>query len=285
MLVQTWGLIFFLFVGGAVACDVEPHEFMLSQVRGFGGAGANESGITQEQFQQTFTRLLDHYEKDFTDRGLEVQRILDWENGWVNAQTGWTGAKSVKFFFSGALARSKYMTTDALLYVGCHEVGHHFGGFPKKDGKWSTAEGGADYFAALKCMRAVLRNDPENARDWDVPAEVKAKCREVYSNEDEFHLCLRTAKAGDDMAKAFLHRRGKEEDSLLLSVLPDVSATNTSGYPSPECRAVTAFAGAVCFRGPEFPTSFTDEVNGYCHEKNGDVVGMRPRCWFKPVEE
>lgn len=286
MLVQTWGLVVALLVAGTVsACPVEPHEFMLSEMRGFGEPGVNESGITEEVFNETFTKVIDQYEKVFTDQGISVQRIIDWNNTWVNAQTGWTGARSVKFFFSGELARQKYMTKDALVYVGCHEVGHHLGGFPKKDGKWSTSEGGSDYFAALKCMRTIFKNDPENAamENADLPAEVKNKCREVYPDQDDYLLCLRTTKAGDDMARTFKYRRVKEEiPFMMLSVLPDVERTNDAGYPSNECRAVTAFAGAICSKGPEFPISFVDEASGYCHEKNGDTFGMRPRCWFKP---
>lgn len=289
MLVQTWGLVFLMLFSASVsACPVEPHEFMLSQMRGFGEPGPNESGITEEEFQERFTKVIDHYEKDFTDRGIEVQRIFDWNNGWMNAQTGWTGEKSIKFFFSGALARIKYMTRDALLYVACHEVGHHFGGFPKKGNSWATAEGGADYFAALKCMRAILKGDPANAEAeaLELPDEVKAKCKEVYSEAEDYQMCLRTAKAGDDMARAFKSFSTKQEVGvLLLSVLPEVAETNSTSYPATACRAVTAYAGAVCTKGPEFPISFTDEAGGYCHEKNGDTVGMRPRCWFKPTLE
>lgn len=278
-------LIFILLMNVAFACPVGPHEFMLSQMRGFGEPGPNESGISEEEFRENFTRVTDHYLPQFKAQGLEVNVILDWSNSWMNAQTGWTGAKSIKFFFSGALARIKYMTPDALLFVACHEVGHHLGGFPKKDGGWATAEGGADYFAALKCMRTILKGDEKNSRaqSLEIHPEVRARCHEVYADEDEYFICLRTAQAGDDMGRAFKHFATKAPvGSLFFSELPNVTTT-LSGYPSHACRVETAYQGAICSRGPEYPISYKDEASGYCHENNGDTFGMRPRCWFVPT--
>ncbi len=277
-------LLFVVLMNSAFACPVEPHEFMFSQMKGFSsGESVSVSGITKEAFEETLTRVKDHYMKDFEAHGLEVDFTMDWANGWYNAQTGWAGAKKVRFFFSGELARGKYMTTDALTYVACHEMGHHFGGFPKKN--WSTAEGGADYFAALKCMRAIFKNDVLNAKaiDLDLPAAVKAKCQEVYSDSDDYLLCLRTAKAGEDMAKAFEYRATKVEQTatMFFRNVPETAETIV-GYPTRECRAETAYQGAICNKGPEFPISFVNETEGYCHEKNGDTFGMRPKCWFKP---
>jgi hypothetical protein len=231
----------------------------------------------------------EHYDPDFEKLGLEVDFNMDWNNTWFNAQTGWSGAKKVRFFFSGELARGKYLTRDVMMFVACHEFGHHFGGFPKKTvGGWATAEGGADYFAALKCMRGILKNDSENpaAESFDINESVKSKCHEVYPDADDYQICLRTAKAGEDWAKALNYRKTKVEQtqSLLFLNLPSVDVTQT-GYPSNECRAETAYQGAICTKGPEFPVSYVSESEGYCHEKNGDTFGMRPRCWFKPSED
>ncbi|MES2525458.1 MAG: hypothetical protein V4598_00160 [Bdellovibrionota bacterium] len=280
-------LLLVILMNSAFACPVEPHEFMFAQMKGFsGGESVSESGITKEIFEEVLTRAKDHYLKAFEAHGLEVDFTMDWANTWFNAQTGWSGAKKVRFFFSGELARGKYMTPDALLYVACHEMGHHFGGFPKKS--WSTAEGGADYFAALKCMRDILKNDPENAKAEEVVIheDVRKKCQEVYSDADDFHLCLRTAKAGEDMARTFEYRAKKTEqtESFFFRPLPE-AATTIVGYPTRECRAETAYQGAICNKGPEFPISFVNETEGYCHEKNGDTFGMRPKCWFKPALE
>ena len=281
-------LLFVILMNSAFACPVEPHEFMIAQMKGFssGDVTASASGITKEVFEDVLGRFKNHYEKDFTALGLEVDFTMDWANTWYNAQTGWSGEKRVRFFFSGELARGKYMTPDGLLYVACHEAGHHFGGFPKKS--WATAEGGADYFAALKCMRAILKNDELNAKagELELHPDVRKKCQEVYSDADDFQICLRTAKAGEDMARAFEYRSSKVDrpESMFFQELPAVTETLT-GYPSRLCRAETAYQGSICNKGPEFPISYSNETEGYCHEKNGDTFGMRPKCWFKPTVE
>lgn len=282
-------LIFLLLMDAAFACPVEPHEFLIARFKGFSTEPLpSASGLTEQDFTEVFTRVRDHYMKVFTDLGLEVDFTLDWNNEWFNAQTGWAGAKKIRFFFAGALARGRYMTRDGLLYVGCHEMGHHFGGFPKKEGKWSTSEGGADYFAALKCMRDILKNDPgnETAEALDLPEGVKNKCHEVYADADDYRICLRTAKAGEDISKTFQFKASKveQEQTMFFRELPAVQATNT-GYPPNACRAETAFQGAICPKGPEYPISYVNEFEGYCHEKNGDAFGMRPKCWFKPSVE
>ena len=123
-------LLFIMLVNSAFACPVEDHEFLFSGMKSF-SEGPNESGLTKEDFEEVFTRLKNHYEPEFTSRGLEMQYTMDWSNTWFNAQTGWAGPKTVKFFFSGEAARGKYMTKDGLMFIGCHEMGHHFGNPPK----------------------------------------------------------------------------------------------------------------------------------------------------------
>lgn len=279
-------LMMMLFMNSLFACPVESHEFFLSGMRAF-SESESVSGITKEDFEQVLGRVRDHYEKEFTSRGLELEWTMDWANGWFNAQTGYSGPKKIRFFFSGEAARGKYMTKDALMYIACHEVGHHFGGFPKKDGKWSTSEGGADYYAALKCMRDLLKNDSKNAKaeSLEMHVGVQRKCQEVYSDVDDYQVCLRTAKAGHDMARAFEYQKTKVEQTewMFFQNLPVVSVTNSTGYPTRVCRAETAYQGAICNKGPEHPISFTSETMGVCHEANGDTFGMRPKCWFRPT--
>ena len=122
------------------------------------------------------------------------------------------------------------------------------------------------------------------AEELDLPVGVRRKCQEVYSETNDYHLCLRTAKAGEDMAKSFEYRQSKVEqnETLFFRNLPAATETQT-GYPTRICRAETAYQGAICNKGPEFPISFTNETEGYCHEKNGDTYGMRPKCWFRPT--
>lgn len=94
------------------------------------------------------------------------------------------------------------MTPDAYLSVICHEIGHHFDGFPKQIGSsWSSFEGQADYFSTLKCMKEVLKRDPENeavALALDLPSEVKKQCKFQFPKDIDFNICLRLAKAAEE---------------------------------------------------------------------------------------
>lgn len=276
-----------IFMNSLFACPVEEHEFFLSGMRAF-SEGPSESGLTKEDFEQVLGRVKNHYEKEFLSRGFEMDFTMEWSNSWFNAQTGRTGSSRVRFFFSGALARGKYMTKDGLMFVACHEVGHQLGGFPLKSGRWATSEGGADYFAAVKCMRDLLKNDPENslAESVSIHPGVQSKCREAYPESDDYQICLRTTKAGHDMARTFEYYFKKQELTewaFLFQDLPEAQETNAAGYPSRACRAETAFQGAICNKAPEIPISLTVESEGVCHEANGDTYGMRPKCWFKPT--
>ncbi len=280
-------LTFLLMMNSVLACPVEPHEFMLSQMRGFGDeVGPSLSGITEDDFKDVLLRVKNHYEPEVKARGLEMEYTLDWANDWFNAQTGWVNEKKIRFFFSGALARGKFMTKDALMYVACHEIGHHFGGLPRKS-RWASAEGQADYFAAVKCMRDLLKNDPDNqkALTLEVHEAVQNMCRKVYPDDDDYQICLRTAKAGEDMAKTFSYRRTKSDPGSLLMLEQEPVEKTITSYPTHACRAEIAYQGAICDKGPEIPVSFSSESEGYCHEKNGDTFGMRPKCWYLPVVE
>lgn len=278
---MKWILMLALFSQSVFACPVEPHEFMMTKWKSLGNEPTeNRSGISEETFRAVFARLGDHYIPRFNSEfGLEVDYTVDWASNWFNAQTGWAGPKKLRFFFSGELARRKYMTPDALLLIGCHEIGHHLGGLPKKGTSWATSEGGADYYGAMKCMKEILKGDPDNLKAHDLPEGVVTKCREVYGDGEEMLICLRTAKAGEDMAKAFdFNATGKEQTTMFFRELPAVAVTNTN-YPPRACRAETVFQGALCNK--EGPLSFENEYDGYCHEKNGDVIGQRPACWYK----
>lgn len=138
------------------------------------------------------------------------------------------------------------------------------------DSYWASTEGQADYFAAKECMRKVLVSDEKEIK---MPKAVKAACREQYEQPEDFKICLRTAKAGEDFGKRdFLlsHYDSEPEEvhqatiSLLKSFgpYPDLGYRFT-GYPSSQCRTDTFYQGALC--GKE-----VCELG----------VGARPVCWF-----
>lgn len=268
------------------ACPAGPDEITVTSFRGFGASvvGENHSGISEEEFQKALSRVVDHYRPAFKEQGREVTLSLDWLNPTANALTGQM-YKRAEFYFFGGLARAKYMTTDGLMFVACHEVGHHLGGLPlNATYRWATSEGGSDYFGAMKCMREILSSEEMDGIEVAVDERVREKCRDVHSDPKDFQICLRTVKAGDDVFQALRWSRTKsEEGTLLFQELPAVTETNTN-HPAYACRAETVFQGALCVQNLQVKMSYINEHEGACHEANGDLVGLRPNCWYKSAE-
>lgn len=250
----------------------------------FKSLAVSENSLTEKDFRELINRVRKVYDPVFEAKGYEVEYLLYWDVEEGNAMTSEAKDKKKAYFlFAGGLLRARYMTKDGFLFAACHEIGHHLGGFPKeKDLPWCSVEGQADYFANLRCMKEILKGDPENAkaREFDLPANIKKKCETMFSDEESVNICLRSTKAGED-AFRFLQAKqtGKDADaSLFNQVLSPVKETILK-YPDHACRAETAFRGSVCDRTGEL--SDTDETMGTCHKKNGDLVGLRPSCWFK----
>lgn len=279
----------------SVACPVGP-EVMESFLKRPGlnsrlvgqKSSPSRNAITEKDFRSLIDRVRKVYDPVFAARGYEVEYLLYWDVEDGNAMTSEAKDKKKAFFlFAGGLLRSRYMTKDSFLFVACHEIGHHLGGFPKeKKNPWCSVEGQADYFANLRCMKEIFKGDPENkkARKLSLPRAIREKCRRMYSDEESINICLRSTKAGED-AMRFLQAKqsGKDADASLLNrVLPPAEET-IQRYPDHACRAETAFQGAICDRVGEL--SDTDETVGTCHLKNGDSMGLRPACWFKPGVE
>ncbi len=88
----------------------------------------------------------------------------------------------------------KYLTTDGLAMVACHEIGHFLGGEPKKlrgrsnKKSWSSAEGQADYYAA-RCLEVYFskgsetENREESALSERVINEARRVCYQAYVRE------------------------------------------------------------------------------------------------------
>lgn len=191
--------------------------------------------------------------------------------------------------------KNKNLTADSLRLMMCHELGHIMGSAPRRpapvewlgpvdprDGKlFISAEGEADYFASLKCMRLVLKNSAENSVEKseikkNVHPLVRKKCDRVYSVSEASLICQRTA-----MAAFTLLRLNK--DFPISFQRPSkiiVEKTLDSQYPERQCRLDTILAGALCKIPAEVKMDSMDPSVGACSENFGNREGVRPRCWF-----
>lgn len=242
-------------------------------------------GITEKQFNDVLDRIEKIYKADVERAGdtLKINRL--WNDGTVNASAQRSGNTQVLNMYGG-LARHPATTIEGFALVVCHEYGHHNGGAPKMSGwtgSWATNEGGADYFATLKCLRRFFAEDDNEAilKDLDLDAVAMAGCEAQFPNRQDQLLCLRSSLAGQSVANLFQALR-KEATAPNFGT-PDkrqVSRTNDQ-HPETQCRLDTYFAGMVCVAKESETLSNTDYKAGSCYSPR-DAVGFRPRCWFYP---
>lgn len=242
-------------------------------------------GITEQQFNAVLDRLERLYKDDVQKMGdtLKINRL--WKDGTVNASAQRSGKTQVLNMYGG-LARHKATTVEGFALVACHEFGHHNGGAPKMGGfggAWATNEGGADYFATLKCLRRFFAEDDNAAiiKDLDVDAIAIAGCEAQFPDVKDQLICIRSSLAGQSVANLFQDLR--KETTMPNFGTPDkkeVTRTNDQ-HPDTQCRLDTYFAGMVCVAKEPEGLSNTDYKAGSCYAPR-DPYGNRPRCWFFP---
>jgi hypothetical protein len=247
------------------------------------------SPLANDMTEQEFRGLIKNFENFFSpiierDYNSELIVFASWGSNTVNAYAEKAPKKTMITIYGG-LARHKAITADGFTAVLCHELGHHFGGYPKKStNRWSSAEGQADYYATMKCLRRLwLSADNASAlRDKQVPEIVKKECAQTYAKEKEQLLCQRMSLAGRSVA---LMIQDLDHDSIEPKFeTPETNVVRAMNYMHPfaQCRLDTYFQGAIC-PVPESQEFHDDEeTEGACHPKRGDNRGNRPRCWFLP---
>ncbi len=211
--------------------------------------------------------------------------------------THWGSPASADFFpnrlgvvdFRGETMALDYMTKDVGALILCHEIGHLIGGAPlnKKlsfEGKWTTSEGQADYFSTLKCVKRLWQLDEAQVleRDLDIPGSLWNKCDLQFAELKDRGICQRTLKAINNLAKTYFYSRSTSEEAIGLNVNSAYIADVTiEKYPDDQCRIDILVAGALCNKKGKL--SKLDPTLGVCAEENGDIQGVRPRCWYKPL--
>lgn len=147
---------------------------------------------------------------------------------------------------------------------------------------WATDEGGADYFGNLRCMRFIFGSDDNVAwvNSHEVDTVAKATCASTYTNAQEAALCMRSATAGQVLAKIF-QGLSKETTEPRFDT-PDTSVVSQTfdDHPHTQCRMDTYYQAALCMNDLKQELSDTDYKVGTCIDYN--KVGARPRCWFHP---
>lgn len=243
-------------------------------------------GISHDEFNQVLDKAEAFYAPIIGNQGARLLINRDWDNPSVNASATRSG-NTYKVNMFGGLARHQVMTKDGFMLVACHEIGHHLGGAPKIRGfrgEWASNEGQADYFATLRCMRFLLKQE-DNAKwiaDNSVDPVLKLKCEETYSVQEDEYLCMRLGMAGFTGASLFhvMH----EETVPLRFDTPDPRQVSRTfdGHPDTQCRLDTYYQGSVCLHDTDQSLNDSNPNQGTCNATNGQREGHRPRCWFRP---
>lgn len=238
-------------------------------------------GITEAQFNAVLDRAEQVYGPIVAAAGgkLAINRL--WKNGTVNASAYQSGGNWYLNMYGG-LARHPTITVEGFTLVACHELGHHLGAFPKYEGNdWATNEGGADYFANLKCLRLVFQPG-ERAETLDPIAE-KA-CAANFPDEASRAHCGKGTMGGVSVAELFRALRRETTPYKLDTPDPKQVAEMYDAHPAGQCRLDTYFQGSLCTKPVSEAQSPTEPGPGACTAAQGFATGLRPRCWYKPPE-
>jgi hypothetical protein len=220
-------------------------------------------------------------------------RILPmWDNSDVNAYATITEVETSPGIMTqqrviamfGGLARHPLMTVDGFALVACHEIGHHFGGYPRKGDSFASAEGQADYYGTAKCLRQIFagENNVQLMARRPVDMTARLRCKNAFpKNQEDAAICMRSAMAGITLAKTLGSLGGPAEVLDLKTPEREVVAETNVSYPSTQCRLDTYFRGALCPEDSRRPMSFQNPNQGACRQRSVFDFGARPVCWFK----
>lgn len=274
-----------------MSCDPEGKSGIVEENDMYIGVNAAvRSNVTEKDFNDVIDRVSRIYSPQVTAKGatLKVNRL--WSDGTVNASAQQSGSEWIVNMYGG-LARHQAITKDAFTLVMCHELGHHIGGAPKKKmlwfKMWASNEGQADYFGAMKCLRFFMEedNNQQVVKGLNVPAFVKTKCTENFSDAEENAICQRSAMAGLSLGNLFKDLKKLDKDLQFDTPDPARVTQTDHNHPAPQCRLDTYFAGSLCTAHKDEQVSDDDAKVGVCSvEAQDDALTVRPGCWFASEE-
>jgi hypothetical protein len=154
------------------------------------------------------------------------------------------------------------------LLLFCHEIGHFKGGAPfKKRGRsqklsWSSAEGQADYFSTLVCLKEfdISKLSYRSVEDKKVNNEILNLCNDFN--------CIKTLSAIYHVVKTYQKFTNSHQELSFYEVNTLPPYDTILDYPSPQCRLTTIARGYFC---KEANSEKTD-----CAYREF----ARPDCWF-----
>lgn len=253
------------------------------------------ANMTEAEFKEIIDGVVQHYIQPAAQYKANIKVNALWSNSTVNASAQQMGNSWIINMYGG-LARRPEVTADGFAMVVCHELGHHFAGFPFKGPSWAANEGQSDYFATHTCARRVWGNQKDiNAQfRTQVGDFEKDKCDAAYTEQADRDLCYRTSAAGFSLANLLSKLGSSSEPRFDTPDARKVSRTSDS-HPAAQCRLDTYFQGALCgkpydamlipgkkhARGQGSLQAEEESAKYSCTELDAKAFGLRPTCWFK----
>ena len=255
------------------------------------------SNITEEQFNAISDGIVEMWKPLAKLHGAELTVEKRWDDPTVNAYAQQSGKSWVITMFGG-LARRPEVSLDGFALVVCHELGHHFGGYPFYNGDWAATEGESDYFATQVCARRIWKKSLRtNARAQDAaPRRLLGICDKNWSTPEDQALCTRIAFGGLSLAK-LLGALGRDKEPSLDAKDQTIVTQTVPSHPAAQCRLDTFLHGALCSVNSDLKvipgksgevghnTIESELAAGKysCLQNPEHNVGYRPRCWFGPL--
>jgi hypothetical protein len=135
----------------------------------------------------------------------------------------------------------------------------------------------------LKCLRKYF--EVVETIELDVPEIVKTKCSQTFKTDKQRYVCERSSMAGLSLA-TLLNELGNNETPVDFST-PDPAVVDTTydKHPAAQCRLDTYFQGSLCDKPTDEDVSDYNKLDGTCNRIDDYTLGVRPFCWYKPMEQ
>jgi hypothetical protein len=187
---------------------------------------------------------------------------------------------------TSGLINSARLTDDGFRITLCHELGHIYGGAPRRnipydwqgpiasDGySFHSSEGQSDYYASSVCFKKLIAGQDHLAvlRNQTITNFLKTSCSHLKA--EQIQICYRSALA----ATNFLTHNVARPISIETSDQSISPYLLRDQYPSRQCRLDTFFAGARCPKEIPILADFIHPENNDCK----DPTFARPACWYK----
>ncbi len=242
------------------------------------------SSITKSQYDSILDEIYEAYKPKYSNAKAVFKINRSWDNPKVNAKARIEGNNWIIDMWGG-YPKHEMATVDGFYAFTCHEIGHHFGGFPfwnEPNALWASAEGQADYFVTTKCLRMLWKTAKNKTalENKKIEPLILNSCSEQFKNQDDYYLCVRSANAGYEMLAPLAYKF--ENLSVAKPNLWVTTFTFVNQHPGDQCRLDTLFQGALCQVDEREDFDSQDETIGACSRLSGHDLGVRPRCWFLP---